>query len=78
VSATAGNITGPDVAGQAAATPVVVALPKSMVWLFATTVGCVLAYYFIGFEQGTTSIFGGAMVHEFVHDARHFIGFPCH
>ena len=60
------------------ATPVVVAVPKAMAWLFATAAGCALGYYFIGFDQGATSVFGGAMVHEFVHDARHFIGFPCH
>lgn len=63
---------------QGAATPVVVAVPKSMAWMFATTVGCALAYYFIGFEQGTSALFAGETVHEFVHDARHFIGFPCH
>ena len=61
-----------------AATPVVVAVPKSVAWLFATTVGCALAYYFIGFEQGASAVFSGAYVHELVHDARHFIGFPCH
>jgi hypothetical protein len=60
------------------ATPVVVAVPKSIAWLFATTVGCALAYYFIGFEQGASAVFGGTYVHELVHDARHFIGFPCH
>ena len=56
----------------------VAVVPKSMAWLFATTVGCVLAYYFIGFEQGASAIFNGAFVHEFTHDARHFLGFPCH
>lgn len=37
------------------------------------------AYYFIGVDEGTTSVFGKTlMVHEWVHDARHFLGFPCH
>ena len=36
-------------------------------------------YYFIGVDQGATSVFGNDMhIHEFVHDARHFLGFPCH
>lgn len=65
-------------APDAAATPVVVAVPKAMAWLFGTTVLGMLAYYFIGVDQGATSVFSGAYVHEFVHDARHFIGFPCH
>jgi hypothetical protein len=37
-----------------------------------------LAYYFVGAEQGATSVFGGMGIHEFVHDARHLLGFPCH
>ena len=59
-------------------TPRTAVVPSAMAWLFATTVGCVLAYYFIGFEQGAGAIFNGANVHEFTHDARHFLGFPCH
>ncbi len=37
-----------------------------------------LAIYFVGAEQGATSIVSGMYVHEFVHDARHLLGFPCH
>lgn len=38
-----------------------------------------IAYYFVGFDQGAVSVFGSdTHVHEFVHDARHFLGFPCH
>ena len=34
--------------------------------------------YFVGVEEGATSIFPGMYVHEFVHDGRHLLGFPCH
>jgi hypothetical protein len=35
--------------------------------------------YFVGIDQGATSVFGSdTHVHEFVHDARHLLGFPCH
>ncbi len=37
-----------------------------------------LGLYFIGAEQGALSIFSGTNVHEFVHDGRHLLGFPCH
>lgn len=37
-----------------------------------------LAIYFVGAEQGATSIFSGMSVHEFLHDGRHLLGFPCH
>jgi hypothetical protein len=47
-------------------------------WVLFAGVLLVLALYFIGVEQGALSIFGGHWVHEFVHDARHILAFPCH
>lgn len=48
-------------------------------WLAATVFLALLAIYFVGVDQGAVSLFGGDMhVHEFVHDARHLLGFPCH
>ncbi len=48
--------------------------------LLALTVFFALAaYYFIGVDEGMSSVFGKTMViHEWVHDSRHFLGFPCH
>jgi hypothetical protein len=37
-----------------------------------------LAIYFVGAEEGATSLVAGMNVHEFVHDGRHLLGFPCH
>jgi hypothetical protein len=37
-----------------------------------------LMIYFVGAEEGATSMIGGNSVHELVHDARHLLGFPCH
>jgi hypothetical protein len=37
-----------------------------------------LAIYFVGSEEGATALIPGMYVHEFVHDGRHLIGFPCH
>ncbi len=37
-----------------------------------------LAIYFVGAEQGATALVKGMYVHEFVHDGRHLLGFPCH
>jgi len=62
-----------------ARTPVVVSLPSAALWLVGTAVLAVLAYYFIGVDQGMVSVFGNdTTIHEFVHDARHLLGFPCH
>ncbi len=60
-------------------TTVAIPLSKSAMWLVTATLLALAVYYFVGIEQGATSIFGSSSnVHEFVHDARHFIGFPCH
>ncbi|WP_059016590.1 CbtB domain-containing protein [Mycobacterium sp. M26] len=52
---------------------------KAVVWLTATAFFALLVLYFVGVDQGATSVFGDDMhVHEFLHDARHLLGFPCH
>lgn len=48
-------------------------------WLAATVVFSLLVYYFVGVDQGAVSVFGNDMhVHEFLHDGRHVLAFPCH
>ena len=52
---------------------------SAALWLAATVLLALLALYFVGVDQGAVSLFGSDMhVHEFVHDARHLLGFPCH
>lgn len=53
---------------------------RATVWLSATAFLALLVLYFLGFDQGATSVFGAdnTAIHEFVHDARHLLGFPCH
>ena len=43
-----------------------------------TALLAILLLYFVGAEEGATSVFPGMTLHEFVHDARHLLGFPCH
>jgi hypothetical protein len=45
--------------------------------LFAGLLMAILVY-FVGAEEGAASVISGGYVHEFVHDARHLLGFPCH
>jgi hypothetical protein len=47
-------------------------------WVLFAGLLFVIALYFVGVEQGALSVVGGHWVHEFVHDARHTLGFPCH
>jgi hypothetical protein len=59
--------------------PVILSISKSIVWLVGTAVLALLAYYFVGVDQGAFSVFGNdTHIHEFMHDARHLLGFPCH
>lgn len=52
---------------------------KAAVWLSLTAFFALVVLYFIGMDQGATSVFGNSTyIHEFVHDARHLLGFPCH
>lgn len=52
---------------------------SAVLWLAATAFLALLALYFVGVDQGAVSLFGSdSHVHEFVHDARHLLGFPCH
>jgi hypothetical protein len=60
------------------ATSVAIPIKEVIPWAILGGLVVVMAYYFVGAEQGATSIFGGTMIHEFVHDARHLLGFPCH
>jgi Probable cobalt transporter subunit (CbtB) len=62
-----------------AGTPVVLPAARAALWLFGAVVIALLLYYFIGIDQGATSIFGSdTHIHELVHDGRHLLGFPCH
>ncbi|AVF38016.1 CbtB domain-containing protein [Rahnella sikkimica] len=47
-------------------------------WIAFITLIVMLCVYFIGAEQGATAVFSGNQVHEYFHDARHLLGFPCH
>ncbi|PRX30639.1 putative cobalt transporter subunit CbtB [Paraburkholderia sp. BL18I3N2] len=53
-------------------------LRELLPWIVFGGLLTLLALYFVGAEQGATSIVPGMYVHEFVHDGRHLLGFPCH
>jgi Probable cobalt transporter subunit (CbtB) len=63
---------------RTAPTPVAIPVRDWLPWLiFAGTVMLFLVYI-VGCEQGATSIVGGHYIHEWMHDSRHLLGFPCH
>ena len=58
--------------------PVALPLREVMPWAIFAGLMLLMGLYFVGSEQGASAMFSGATVHEFLHDARHLLGFPCH
>jgi hypothetical protein len=58
--------------------PVAVPVGELLPWAVFGGLLLLVAVYFVGAEQGATSLFPGMYVHEFLHDGRHLLGFPCH
>ncbi|HXW71188.1 MAG TPA: CbtB-domain containing protein [Methylocella sp.] len=57
--------------------PVFIPVRELFPWMMFAGV-LLLAIYFVGVDEGATSIIPGMYVHEFVHDGRHLLAFPCH
>jgi hypothetical protein len=47
-------------------------------WAVFAAIVALILLYFVSTEQGAFALFKGMYVHEFVHDGRHLLGFPCH
>jgi len=62
----------------APALPGAIPVREVLPWAIFAGLLLLLAIYFVGAEQGATSLISGMYVHEFVHDGRHLLGFPCH
>jgi hypothetical protein len=37
-----------------------------------------LVLFFVSTDQGAVSLLAGTAMHEWVHDGRHLLGYPCH
>ena len=64
-----------------AASPIaipVIPMRELLPWVLFGGLLMLFAIYFVGAEQGATSLIQGRTVHEFLHDGRHLLGFPCH
>jgi hypothetical protein len=58
--------------------PIAIPLRELLPWAVFTLLLAIVAIYFVGAEQGATSLISGRWVHELTHDGRHLLGFPCH
>lgn len=56
----------------------VVSLRDVAPWAVLLGAVVIALLFVIGADQGVASVVSGEQVHEFLHDARHLLGFPCH
>jgi len=47
-------------------------------WAAFVVLLALVMLYFVGAEEGATTILSSGFVHEFAHDGRHLLAFPCH
>jgi hypothetical protein len=47
-------------------------------WAIFAGLLALIALYFVTTEQGATALIANNLLHEFVHDGRHLLAFPCH
>ncbi len=67
-----------DIAITPDAGPLPIPVAELLPWAIFAGLILLLVLYFIGVEEGATSLVSGMYVHEFLHDGRHLLGFPCH
>lgn len=48
------------------------------VWAWLVVAAAILALYAIAADNGAAVKAGASTLHELFHDARHFVGVPCH
>lgn len=67
-------------AAPAAGAPSVPTIPVGQLAPWALFIGLLgtLVLYFVSTDQGAVSLLAGTAVHEWVHDGRHLLGYPCH
>jgi hypothetical protein len=47
-------------------------------WAVFFGVIALIVLFFVSTDQGAVTMFAGSGIHEWVHDGRHLLGFPCH
>jgi hypothetical protein len=58
--------------------PIAIPVREWAPWAIFAGVIMLFLLYLVGCDQGALSLVSGHYLHEWVHDARHLLGFPCH
>ncbi|WP_110208063.1 CbtB domain-containing protein [Nocardioides daejeonensis] len=68
----------PSVAPTATAEISSIPLRQIAPWALFFGLVALLVLFFVSTDQGATSVISGTAIHEWVHDGRHLLGYPCH
>ena len=60
------------------AVPAPIPLREIAPWALFAVMILLALLYLVGMDQGATSVISGELLHEFLHDGRHLLAFPCH
>nr|WP_042185205.1 CbtB domain-containing protein [Kibdelosporangium sp. MJ126-NF4]CEL16612.1 hypothetical protein [Kibdelosporangium sp. MJ126-NF4]CTQ89037.1 hypothetical protein [Kibdelosporangium sp. MJ126-NF4] len=65
---------------EAISVPVPIRIPIRTIlpWAVFFAIVALFLLYFVGSAQGAVIAGPDNLMHEFVHDGRHLLGFPCH
>ncbi|AYG62109.1 CbtB domain-containing protein [Rhizobium jaguaris] len=67
-----------DIVVHPAPSPSPISCQELLPWAAFVGLLLLMTLYFVGAEQGATLLMQGDVVHEFIDDGRHLLGFPCH
>lgn len=60
------------------AIPLRIPLREALPWVVFAGAVLLTLLYLVGLDQGAAALVPGSMLHEFLHDGRHLLSFPCH
>ena len=66
-----------DIALSPEVRPLPIPVGQILPWAVFAGLLLLIAIYFVGAEEGATSLISGSSVHEFVLVGRHLLGFAC-
>jgi hypothetical protein len=72
------NVAAAPLSGSTAVEIPAIPLRELLPWLLMTALLAAVVVFFISADQGAISIPSGTAIHEWVHDGRHLLGYPCH
>ena len=58
--------------------PPAISFREAWPWAILFVALLLVQLYLVGMDEGAASLVPGQSVHEWVHDGRHLLGFPCH